>query len=281
MAESKEEESQWVEFFRNAGIAATPKVLRYGRVVQKSDDVDMDADALTGRRSKPYTGERQLDENEAVLDILEGDGLWSEFRSPSFCSHSAPKILHSLTAVRGLRQATELAQREWAADDKASCRRRLWSLVDSLATSSSSRDEDQVYCRGGAGGHSVPAGRYVSRQLSRFRWLPASHGPAAIDECFFRRPGYSLISSGRQGDDFGDGILPYVIAESSELVARLEQLGVEELGSAAAAKSRTFVRALHMIGQRLSLDRGTSRNPLRPKPMASGPRRYSGDLPHP
>ena len=254
VAASGEEESQWVEFFRNAGIAATPKVLEYARVVQRSDDVTMDAEALTARRSKPYTGERQLDENEAVLETLEGDGLWSEFCSPSFCSHPASKVLHSLSAIRGLRPATELAQREWVADDKASCRRRLWSLVDSLAAAANSRDRDQVYCRGGLGGHSIPAGEYINRQLRRFRWLPASHGPAAIDECFFRRPGYSLISSGRQGDDFGDGILPYVIAENSYLVAQLEQLGVEELGSAAAAKSRTLVRALHMIGERLSLE---------------------------
>ncbi len=253
VTESKQPQDEWIGFFRQAGVSSGPKILKYGRIVGRGDEVPLNSEALASQRVSRYSGERQTDENQTVLDILRNDGLWIEVVSDArACSHNALKVLHALNAIHGLRQATELAQKEFLAGDE-NWRARLWSLTREIDPGREPRAPDQMYCRGGiSGGHMVPVGKYIDRQLDRFRWLPSSLGPASSGKCFFRRSGYSLISSGRTGDDFGDVVLPYVEAKDVETTACLERLGIVELGSAAAAKSSTLERALQNLGDRMS-----------------------------
>jgi hypothetical protein len=61
-----------------------------------------------------------------------------------------------------------------------------------------------------------------------------------------------LISSGRADEELGDKLLPYVVVESVDDVARLKHLGVEELDDAASASPSALLRALALLGEQLS-----------------------------
>ncbi len=134
----------------------------------------------------------------------------------------------------------------------------IWSVIRGLPVNSIAElDDDTAFCRGGGpGGHSIPAGSYLRRQLDHYGWLPSSQGPASRSGCFLRLSTRRLVSSGRTDEELGDKLLPYVIVDSIDDLAKLQRLGVEVLDDAASASSPALVRALALLGERLSTEWG-------------------------
>lgn len=251
-------ESAWTEFFRKVGASSTPKVLRYRRLAVGGQDLPLEPTALSKVGAVRFGGERQSDENQAVIEALREEDLWaSAMEDVAECNHDLPKEVGSLTLIQGLKGCTEVAEEEYRqGNDK--WHERLWSLVEGLPISSlDTIGEDEAFCRGGrSGGHSIAAGSYLRRQLGYYRWLPSSQGPMGSHECFLRRSSRRLISSGRADEELGDMLLPYVVVESVDDLARLQHLGVEELDDAASASPSALIRALALLGERLSTEWG-------------------------
>ena len=56
-----------------------------------------------------------------------------------------------------------------------------------------------------------------------------------------------LISTGRSGEELGDILFPYVVADSLDAITRLERLGVETLHDAPSAAPIALSRALFLF----------------------------------
>jgi Protein NO VEIN, C-terminal len=65
-----------------------------------------------------------------------------------------------------------------------------------------------------------------------------------------------LISLGSTPEELGDRLLPYVVVDNVDDLARLQHLGVELLEDAPSASPNTLVRALVILGESLSTDWG-------------------------
>ncbi len=255
--ESKASHSDWIRFFAKTGVSATLKLLKYSRIVGEQD-VQLVSGGPNGIGERCFSGERQSDENKAVIERLREENLWDNtVESASPCGHGLPTVIQSLTVVEGLSHCTQMAEHEYQSPD-VNWSQRLWSLIRDLPVSSVARlNDDTGFCRGGGpGGHSIPIGSCVRRQLGLHRWLPSSQGPANSSECFLRFTTRRLISSGRTDEDLGDILLPYVIVESIDDLAHLQGLGVEVLDDAPSASSSALVRALALLGERLSTEWG-------------------------
>jgi len=250
--------SGWTEFFRNVGVSATPKLLVYRRIVARGRDLPFVSDAPSEYGAKGFSGERQSDENRTVVEALREENLLdSTVEGAAPCGHDSPRVLRSLTLLAGLGLCTQVAEQEHQTGD-SKWHQRLWSLVRDLPLSSVDElNDDEAFCRGGGpGGHSVTAGSYIRRQLDHYRWLPSSQGPMSSPECFLRRSSRRLISSGRADEELGDKLLPYVVVDSVDDLARLRHLGVEELDDAASASPSALMRALASLGEQLSTEWG-------------------------
>ena len=258
VAKGKTPHNSWIEFLRRVGVSEMPKLLEYRRVVARGRDLSLELGAPREFEVETFTGERQSDENRAVIETLSGEGFWdSTVASAAPCGHDTPRTLGALVLLEGLRFCTEAAEREYQ-DGDDEWHERLWSLVKGLPLSSlDEMGDDKAFCRGGrSGGHSIAAGSYLRMQLGHYRWLPSSQGPMSSQECFLRRSSRRLISSGRSDEELGDKLLPYVVVESVDDLARLKHLGVDELDDAASASASTLVRALALLGKQLSTDWG-------------------------
>lgn len=258
IAKSGTARSDWIEFFRKAGVSATPKLLKYGRMAVGGQDLPFTPDAPSEFEREGFSGERQSDENRTIIEVLREESLWdTTVESAASCGHNFPRMLQSLTLLEGLSHCVQVAQQDYQNGDE-NWRQRLWSLIKGLPVSSVEElDEDKAFCRGGdPGGHSVTAGFYLRRQLDHYGWLPSSQGPASSSECFLRLSSRRLISSGRTDEELGDKLLPYVAVDNRDDLTRLDHLGVEVLDDAASASSPTLTRALALLGERLSTEWG-------------------------
>ncbi|MFQ5851498.1 MAG: protein NO VEIN domain-containing protein [Candidatus Binatia bacterium] len=258
VAESGVSRSDWIELFGKAGVSATPKLLKYSRIVPGEQDLSFVSGAPSGFERRGFSGERQSDENRAVVDTLRAEDLWDDTVASAYsCEHNLPRVLQSLTLLEGFSHCTQMAEQEYQNGDD-NWRQRLWSMIKGLPVSSVTEgDNDKAFCRGGgAGGHSIPAGRYLQKQLNRYRWLPSSHGPASGSECFLRLSSRRLISSGSANEELGDKLLPYVAVDNLDDLARLQHLEVEVLDDAASASPSALVRALALLSERLSTEWG-------------------------
>jgi len=248
---------EWTDFLNWIGVSDKPKVLRYARVVAKGQELPFELNSLDNFQENRFTGERQYDENLAVIDTLKKEDFWEEIiESFEACDHDAKQELQSLKLLEGLNLCSQRADEEFQSGD-ISWKQRLWSLIRGLFLPSADADgDDFVYCHGG-GGHSIPVGRYLQKQLNHYRWLPTSyHGPAKLSECFLRQSTRRLISTGRGEDEIGDWLLPYITVDSFDEIARLQNLGVGVLEDASSADISILVRALGDIGNRLSTEWG-------------------------
>jgi hypothetical protein len=61
-----------------------------------------------------------------------------------------------------------------------------------------------------------------------------------------------LISSGRNDEELGDMLLPYVTVRTLEEMIQLQQLGVAPLEDAASSSAGAIVRALELLGEKLA-----------------------------
>ena len=248
----------WRGFFEKVGVSAIPKVLKYQPVIRDDRALHFTPAGVMLIGERGFSGERQRDENDAVVNALAQDGLWKDLVSETtLCTHAAQKVVQSLCLLQGLKDCALLAWQEYEAKDPA-WQSRLWSLITGLPASLlSDTGQDTILCRGGSqGGHQIAIGSYVSRQLAHHPWLPSTLGPASNQQCFLRHSSRRLISSGREEEEIGDKLLPYVIVRDTDTQAKLEHLGVPVLDDPNSASTSSLVKALTLLGERLSTDSG-------------------------
>lgn len=245
------------QLFSQVGVSKAPKLLRYSRIIP-GDELLADEDGPAQFRTDGFTGLRQSDINKIVVKTILCEQLWADtVESFASCGHGYPRSVQTLTILEGLRHCTEKAAQEFRCGDP-NWLRRLWALLKDLPlTDMQEVERDSAFCRGGGGGgHDVPAGRYVERQLHTHRWLPTSLGPADASECFLRSASRRLISSGMLGEELGDKLLAYVVVDNINTLARLEGLSIETLDDPDSASIPALVRALSALGERLGSDWG-------------------------
>jgi hypothetical protein len=220
-------------------------VLRFVRFVGGGRDVPFVAPLTIGHEER-FTGERQHDENLAVLGELSGSALWDDFVR-SF-SRVEARSLQQLTIIESFERCCSLAAEESAAG-VGPWQERLWSLARSLPAATG-LSPDQVFRRvAGGGGLNEQCGSFVSTALQRTRWLPSTLGPARPAECFLRIKDRRLISRGPSNEELGDLLIPYVVADSLEDYVRLKDHGLDALEEGAAAAA--LVRFLAIVGKQL------------------------------
>jgi len=242
---------QWHEFFSQVGVSKAPKLLKYSRIIP-SDELLFEENGPSQFQTDRFSGIRQSDTNKAVVKTILGEQLWgSTVKNAASCPHGFPKVMQTLTILEGLQQCAEKAAEEFGSDEP-NWVRRLWALARQLPLSDIRElDTDSAFCRGGrGGGHVIIAGQYIDQQLRTHRWLPTSLGPANSSECFLRFSSRRLISSGTLAEELGDKLLPYVVVDNIDDLARLQRLGVETLDDVDSASVSALVRALSVLGER-------------------------------
>jgi hypothetical protein len=254
--ESGVSRAKWIEIFSNVGVSDRPKLLRYSRIVARDQELKFDIDAPAKFGRKGFSGERQIDENRAVIDALSAEGLWGHIVANAvLCEHASQKILQSLTLLEGLGTCTQVAEKEYESED-TNWSKRLWSLIKLLSVIVGQYD-DAVFCpKGERGGHNIPIGSYLESQLNNYKWLPSSLGPTNNRESFARLSSRRLISSGGMDEELGDKLLPYVVVDNIDDLAKLQHLGVQILDDVESAENSALVRALKILGDQLSSEWG-------------------------
>jgi hypothetical protein len=248
---------EWVDLFTKCGVASVPRLLIYSRLVGKRQDVEFGATPPEPPDTF-FTGDRQSDMNRAVIETARSERIWPSFVSDAGeCGHGSTVVLQSLAILEGFRECVERAGTENRKDEEI-WRDRLWSLVRGLPINQFKEVvHDTAHCFGGkTGGHSLEVKSYFRHQLELYGWLPSTSGPATISDCFFRYHDHRLISAGNTGEELGDILLPYVVAPGIDDVAKLQDLGIPALEGAASASPDTLLRALLILGKRLSTEWG-------------------------
>jgi len=250
---------EWMNFLERAGVSDSPKILHYVRGSAASQKIALVSSEFSAEQFADFRGERQRDENDAVIENLSREGLWKAYAIRATDQGiQAGATLRSLTLVDGFAECARQASAEFDSGDP-SWRDRLDDLTDSISEVIHTAGNDSVYSTSQVGGvSSLENCGYVDLQLDTYAWLPASSGPASRTSCFARMEQQRLIRRGNEKSEIGDQILPYVVATSHDSLARYERLGVDSLNQARAAKPAALIRALTMIGERLSREPGTS-----------------------
>lgn len=248
---SQIQESKWITFLEQVGLSGSPKLLRFSRIANEEAVVVTDTGNCVSH-PRAFKGERQADENVAVLSAIQNWPLWDKNNRPDACPHSGQRILQTVNIIDGFWQSVEKAVNECHQDDP-NWKERLWSLIRALPVASSNNRDTILLCRaGGREVHPVVVGCQVLRQLMGSPWLPSSHGPAPLGAAFARLATRRLIGSGVTGEELGDALLPYVIADDPFDLERLRHLGVNILEDAPSANPETLVSALRLLGEALS-----------------------------
>lgn len=256
--QSGKSQTEWIEFFKNIGVSSNPKLLKYARILPAGKDLHFTPDGPNKFEAGRFSGERQSDENRALVQTLREENLWEKaIENADLCDHHTPKVIRSFTLLEGLNKCAHVAENEFQKSDN-NWQQRLWSLIRGVSLYSINElDDDEVFCRGGsAGGHSISIGSYVRSQIDCHPWLPSSQGPASSSECFLRLSSRRLVSMGSAHEELGDKLLPYVVVDNLSDLTILQELGVEVLDDAPSASPTALVRALYLLGERLSTEWG-------------------------
>lgn len=246
----------WYDFFSRVGVSAGPVVRKYARVAGK-DEVQFSPGRQAFTARGVFSGERQPDENRAVLKSIN-ETLWHHsVQGTDICNHATAKVLQAVTVIEGLEECTQLAEVEYSKDDPR-WKGRLDSLLKRVAESDMSQiPNDTVYCYGGSkGGHAFGIGSYFGSQLDALNWLPSTRGPVSRTDCFLRRSTTRLISATTDREELGDLLLPYVVVDNIHELSKLKQLGIQDLEDVNSASPQALIRALKILGETLSTDWG-------------------------
>jgi Protein NO VEIN, C-terminal len=247
-----------IDFFHKTGISYVPKLLKFKRVARGKEPAISSSGRLSEYKSEKFAGEYQKDMNRAVLRELNSNNLLeSVILSADLCQHETKKTIQSLALIEGIGRCTNKAEKEFEIGDE-NWKKRLQSIIENLSASDISEiDKDNLFCRGGsASGHSIPIRSYLKEQLHFYKWLPASTGPASKKDCFLRLSTRRLISKGQATEELGDKLIPYVVVDDVEEYSKLEKLGVEPLEDPDSCSSNTLIRALKVLGEKLSSEWG-------------------------
>jgi hypothetical protein len=237
--------SKWVDILERAGISGEPKALRFIRFVRGGRDIAFTAPLRVEARVR-FTGERQHDENIAVIDEVGSSPIWESYVDALPFRGADGRSLQQLTVIEALERCCALAEQESNVAN-VSWHTRLWSLVRSLSGQRNSVTDQAFRRSAGGGGINEPCGSFVSLQLQQLRWLPSTLGPAKSGECFLRLKDRRLISRGTSSDELGDLLIPYVVADSLSDYVLLAGFGIEPLEEGASVTA--LVRFLNMVGQ--------------------------------
>lgn len=258
VSESEIPFDEWHAFLAKVEVSSRPKLLTYSREAVGMN-LELTSEGPNYFQALSFTGTRQRDENIVVANVLNRHTpLWeSTLNAAESCEHNVKKVVGKLKLLEGFAECVKQAEEEFNEGDdrwKARLTRLTHEIpLDSLQAVS----DDSLYCRGGsAGGHALTAGSCLRRQLAHFRWLPSSQGPASNSTCFLRQSTRRFISSGRSEEELGDQILPYVVVQGFEDASRLQRLDVRVLEDAPSTEPAVLIRALHILGERLSSDWG-------------------------
>lgn len=254
---------EWRDFLERAGVSDKPKLLRFARIATEESSAVNEKGKIVSS-AHPFRGERQADENTAVLSALDGRELWAE--KPSFsCTHRAECVLQSLRWLDGFLGSVTKAIDQYR-QENSEWQERLWRLVRSLPFADPhALGDDALLCKGtGPQGHAISIPSQVQRQLTTSHWLPSSVGPVPLGVAFARLSTRRLIRTGASGEELGDALLPYVVARDAAELERLRQLGVDVLDDAPSASPEALTRALRMLGE--SLDSSTGREKVLAQP---------------
>ncbi len=245
--------AEWLAFFHSVGVSASPKLLEYSRVPGLAE---AQLSASLPSTHHQYTGERQRDENDAVLEILRNSQWWPEIvESAEYCGHNAQRLIQSIHVIDGLSECSIAAQREYSVGEDG-WKNRLLSLAKRIAPLGLPiRLLDSGYCRA-RGGHSIELRSAVRQQLASTPWLPSSRGPADLAQCFLRQPMHRIISGTSDFGELNDAILPYVVTDDLGLFGYLARAGIRILETVRGQNAEVLSAALNEIGRTLSTEWG-------------------------
>ena len=243
-----------IDFFRKSGVSYVPKLLKFRRIVSVKELSVSSSGRLSEIEKGSFSGEYQKDMNIAVKEELNENNLLDSLLSNAdLCEHETDKEIQSLTLIEGIRRCTSRAEDEHRTGD-INWKKRLKSIAGNLADLDIYEyTTDSLFCRGGStSGHSIPFKSYLKEQLDIYKWLPTSVGPASKNDCFLRLSTRRLISKGQTTEDLGDKLIPYVVVDEIEEYSKLEKIGVEPLEDPDSCSSKTLIRALFILGEKLS-----------------------------
>ncbi len=253
--------SNWRDFFQKVGVSNLPKRLKYSKGATE-EAIPLTKNGLASLSRIAFCGERQKDENLAVVNVLKTDGLWNDyFQTLSICNqHSeAPKNLQHLTVLENFipccRHAIEEYENCDGGDDN--WQKRLISLINGLEMSNDFLT-DKGYCGAAAqkGSHDFDLAAYMNLQMGITPWLPTSLGPRASSECLARFTETRLVSKGKSEAELGDLIIPYVVVSDYSEMVKLKSFGIKDLFNVDSVDAETLVRALRIIGEKLDSEWG-------------------------
>lgn len=240
-------------FFAQAGVSNQLKARQFRYVVGSGDPHVQIQESFDGEKEFSFTGERQRDENRLALNVLRRHGIWTHFVGQlRLCSHGSPKVVRNLTLLEGFEDCAVEAMR-LGTDAQVTWQTRLLELAGQIATivKGLGPSEGTASCRGG-GGHDIALPSLIQLQIKRIPWLPTTLGAAKIEDSFSRLRSRRLISVGVGNREHGDSILPYVVLGHVEKQLELQSLGLRPLEDAENADTDDLIRALRLIGAKLS-----------------------------
>ena len=124
------------------------KLLKYSRVPVGDVPVPLEVGAINKMAATQFCGERQIDTNLAVVQILRAQGLWDQLVvGASRCTHPFTPVLQSLAVLEGLKECADHACQQYANDDQG-WRARLSALIRQLPHDTSAAEDQTAFCRG-------------------------------------------------------------------------------------------------------------------------------------
>lgn len=256
VSKSNVSSDEWRDFLDRAGISANSKILKYSRVIGRKD-LSVETNAPKDFEPDWFLGERQFDENIAVVQVLKRENkIWRHFiDSIEFCSHDGAKVVNTISISEIMGSCVKVANDERNADSTFWENRLLLLMKDLLPFSNDGAISDSIYCFADRG-HSILTPSYLKSQMRYYQWLPSTRGPVSIDQCYIRHSSHRLISKGRTEEELGDLLIPYLVIDNLDELGRLQRFGFDILEDAASADKSVLIRALKDLGAVLSTDWG-------------------------
>lgn len=250
--ESKFTKGEWIDFLEKINVSNSLKVQKYSRLIGSDQRLFLSKNAPMDFPTRQFTGERQADENRAVVEILLRENIWDKYiEEISSSVQASDREIQQLTVLEGFVTCVQQALHEYQEGDDY-WQDRLLNLLSDLPVITPGDNDRYLYSAGRQGLQSVEIPSYSNHQITGSPWLSTTWGPMKSNECFSRLIGRQFISSGRSEDALGDILLPYVVANSPFDLAKFAQYGVDSLEDAGSASISALIRALKILGQKLS-----------------------------
>ncbi len=254
--QSGENIDEWVSFFERANVSKSLKVLTYRRYAVGGFEIQNTRNSLDKIDIIHFIGEKQADENIAVIRSIKRSGNWiSVVNDVNSRSDYSPIQLQQLSIIDGFEKCVKKAKGELDQGIN-SWKDRLWALIIELPEDILEEPDDRfIYLGGRQKSQTIEITPYINKQLDNELWLPTTLGPSNRNNCFSRLITSRLISTGRSNVELGDQLLPYIVANSFNDISKLEKLGIERLENVESASQHSLIKALSFLGSSLQTER--------------------------